>query len=333
MNAFSIQNILKRRFQAQIPCFMNFILLIFCLPWSLIAQETVTDYDGNVYQVLTIGDQSWLQENLRSLHYSDGSPIEGVVCYNNDESLAETYGRLYDWNATMRNSTVGGVQGIAPDGWHIPTSAEWNTLIAYLGGSSVAGGEMKSTDSTWRSPNTGATNGSGFSGVPAGEYETPNSRFQLLHEYAIFWTSTQSSSTKATEKYLSYSSAACTSFNWYKSLKYSIRCIKDSETSIIKESDAHYPEEFRLFQNYPNPFNPSTKLQYELCNEGPVKLSIYSPIGTLVKTLVNTHQSPGSYEVQWNGNTSEGIFASSGVFIAKMSTSNETKTIKMLYIK
>ncbi|MFC2134599.1 FISUMP domain-containing protein [Bacteroidota bacterium] len=89
------------------------------------------------------------------------------MCYS--ATLGETYGRLYSWHTAMSSSTEEGTQGIAPDGWHIPSDSDWNILFNYLGGVDLAGGAMKETGTEhWISPNTGATNSSGFNGLPGG---------------------------------------------------------------------------------------------------------------------------------------------------------------------
>jgi len=113
----------------------------------------------------------------------------------------------------------------------LPGKIEWSLLESYLGGSAVAGGAMKETGNDhWDPPNTGATNSSGFTALAAGEYDAPNGVFQLMMQYAVFWTSTQISSTKAKERYLSYNRVSCDIYDWYKSLNYSIRCVKDATT-------------------------------------------------------------------------------------------------------
>ena len=110
--------------------------------------KTVTDYDGNVYNTVLIGTQCWMKENLRTTHYADGWPIEAsssvsssTVAYyyypNNNASNVEIYGLLYNWKALMRdsdfsNSTPSGVQGVCPDGWHVPSNGEWNQLTTYV---------------------------------------------------------------------------------------------------------------------------------------------------------------------------------------------------------
>jgi len=188
---------------------------------------SVTDIDGNVYKTITIGTQTWMAENLKTLHYSDGSSIPDVVSYNNTEENATKYGRLYTWDATMKGVTTEKAKGVSPDGWHIPSDSEWQVLENFLGGASIAGGKLKSkTD--WKMPNTGATNSSGFTALAGGEYDANQFlTFMLQNEYAVFWTSTEVSSTKARERYLSYDNANSSIYDWYKIMKYSIRCIKD----------------------------------------------------------------------------------------------------------
>jgi uncharacterized protein (TIGR02145 family) len=123
---------------------------------------------------ITIGTQHWMKKNLDVTTYRNGDIIPqvtdstawiklttGAWCYyNNDPANGAIYGKLYNWYA------VNDARGLAPQGWHIPTSAEWNTLSTFLGGS--AGGKMKTTGTSWTTPNTGATNESGFSALPGG---------------------------------------------------------------------------------------------------------------------------------------------------------------------
>ena len=149
-------------------------------------------------------------ENLKAVHYSDGTEIPGVVSYNDDENLAAIYGRLYTWDAAMKNSINPSTQGVCPCGWHIPSDTEWSVLEQFLGGADIAGGKMKGVGTTyWTSPNTGADNSSGLNILPGGEYDghyNPN-KFQLINEYAVFWTSTNVNYLKARQRGLSWESA------------------------------------------------------------------------------------------------------------------------------
>jgi uncharacterized protein (TIGR02145 family) len=292
-------------------------------------QETVTDYDGNVYETVTIGEQVWIKENLKSLHYSDGTEIPEVVAYNNDDSLAEIYGRLYTWDAAMRDSTQPGVQGVCPCEWHIPTDQEWSQLENYLGGATIAGGKMKDTGTTfWNAPNTGATNISGFTGLPAGEFDAyynPN-KFWLLHLAAVFWTSTQTNQSQALERYLSHDNSASGRLAWYKVMKYSIRCIKDSPTDIKNESIKI--NDYQLNQNYPNPFNPTTIIQFETTHKTFISLKVFNVLGNEIATLINEEKPVGSYSCEWNA----GGFPS-GVYFYSLTTSDFRETKKMILMK
>ncbi len=237
--------------------------------------QTVTDYDGNVYNVIQIGDQFWLQQNLKSLHYSDGTLIPDVRAYENSDSLAVIYGRLYTWDATMRNTTIPMAQGVCPDGWHIPSSQEWGLMEDFLGGANVAGGAMKVTGyDHWDPPNSGATNSSGFTVLAAGEFDTPNGIFQFLKQYAVFWTSTEVSTTKARERFLSYNSASCDIYDWHKSLNYSIRCVKDENTGM----DSRERQDLHLFPN------PASTLMWLIITTipDPGEASVYDLMGRVV---------------------------------------------------
>ncbi len=296
---------------------------------NILVGQTVTDFDGNIYNTINIGDQVWLKENLKSLCYSDGTPIPDVLAYNNSDSLTQIYGLLYTWNAAMRDSTQPGIQGVCPCEWHIPTDQEWSEMENYLGGASVAGGKMKDTGTVyWDSPNTGASNSSGFSALPAGEFDAyynPNV-FQLLNQYAVFWTSTQVSTLKARERYLAYNSSASLIYDWYKVMNYSIRCIKDDPTGL--EDESFTPNKCKLLQNFPNPFNPTTTIIYRIPELSFVTLKVYDVLGNEIKTLVNEEKTAGNYEIDFGGKE-----LPSGVYFYKLNSNNFSMTKKMILIR
>lgn len=197
--------------------------------------STVTDIDGNVYQTVTIGTQVWMAENLKVTHYRNGDAISnvadsaewtglttGAYCeYAFDLNNVATYGRLYNWYA------VADSRNIAPIGWHVPTDAEWQTLADYLGGSSVAGGKLKETGTThWLSPNTGATNESGFSALPGG-YSDYYGYFTYVGNYALFWLSTEFKSLSAWYRSLYYYYSDISRSYYSKKGGFSVRCIRD----------------------------------------------------------------------------------------------------------
>ncbi len=246
----------------------HLLLLATIFSFTLYSQETVSDYDGNIYETVQIGNQTWMKENLKAMHYSDGSEIQDVCCYEDDENNADLYGRLYTWNSAMQQQTTAGVQGACPEGWHVPSLDDWYILINHLGGTSNAGGQMKQVGtSLWWSPNTGATNSSGFSGLPGGELE--GSLYQFLGKYALFWTSNQSSpSSKAKYFYLAYNNNEIKEMSWYKTLAYSIRCIKDETVGIEKQ------EKKTEVKIYPNPSSGKIRIHFEKDMQKPERLII-----------------------------------------------------------
>ena len=200
-----------------------------------IEKETVTDIDGNIYQTIKIGTQWWMGENLKATHYRNGDIIpqvtgktewanlnNGGYCgYNNDGSNIDSYGLLYNWYA------VNDSRGLAPQGWHVPSIEEWGTLVNYLGGFSIAGGKMKEEGTShWEDPNVGATNESGFTGLPGG-YRWDNGTFMSLRILARFYSSTEYYNTRARGRYLYSGDTTINYLQLDKNYGFSIRCVKD----------------------------------------------------------------------------------------------------------
>jgi len=194
---------------------------------------TVTDIDGNVYTTATIGSQIWTVENLRTTRYKDGTAIQteldnsaweddttgAYAIYDDDNDNNTVYGKLYNWHAVNTGK-------LAPEGWHVPTRAEWETLVAHLGGSTVAGGKMKSNSSLWNSPNAGATEGSLFKGLPGG-YKTNSGIFALIGSAGYWWASTERNATQGNYLNLVDNLAGANINGANKEFGYSIRLIKD----------------------------------------------------------------------------------------------------------
>ena len=193
------------------------------------------DIDGNIYETVQIGEQIWTTTNLKVTHYRNGDPIPtglsnsswsstnsgAYAVYDNNESNADTYGYLYNWYA------VDDSRNIAPEGWHVPTDDEWQTLIDHLGGSSVAGGKMKETGTShWNSPNTGATNESGFTALPAG-YRNYAGYYDYMGNYGYFWSSTELSSHHAWNRILYYYYSEVGRYYYYKKSGFTVRVLKD----------------------------------------------------------------------------------------------------------
>lgn len=209
--------------------------------YALPGQEVVTDIDGNAYHTVKIGTQTWMIENLRTTKYRNGeninnlkvaadwkNSITGSWCnYNNDSISGTNYGKLYNWYA------VSDSRNIAPVGWHVASDAEWTTLTTYLG-ESAAGGKLKETGfQNWFSPNTGATNESGFTGLPGGLRSYSDGTFRNLGSNGYFWSSTQSDSLRAWDRELFYNQVNCFRY-YYDSKRYgfSVRCVKDETLNL-----------------------------------------------------------------------------------------------------
>ncbi len=204
---------------------------------------TVTDYDGNVYTIITIGTQEWLGENLKTTHYSDGTPIpnltadedwevdsSGAYCwYDNDIGYKNPYGALYNWYAVNNAHGLAYFEkdGIQDEGWRIPTKDDWETLVSYLGGSDVAGGKLKETGfEHWESPNTDATNESGFTALPGGSRYFEG-QFTVMGENGYYWASTEYNETFSYHYLLYNINGTIARAIYYKENGYSVRCIKD----------------------------------------------------------------------------------------------------------
>lgn len=214
--------------------------------YCYIPDNMITDFDGNIYRTIKIGTQSWMQENLKSVHYSDGSFISEAYINSND-SITDLYGRFYTWKAAMNNSSAESFQGACPDGYHVPSEADWNTLTDHLGGADYAAGKLKETGTSyWKSPNTGATNQSGFTALPGGFYAGDGLTFSI-GDAANIWTSKKSNS-NALIKIIENNSDKVISHAEPVTNAFSVRCIKNEEISSNKTLLFH-PEV--LF--YPNP--------------------------------------------------------------------------------
>src|SRR5574344_601553 len=178
---------------------------------SSIVYSTIKDArDNQTYRIVTIGSQTWMAENLKYLPSVVGprtgsktTPHYYVYGYNGTNvtdakatANYNTYGVLYNWPAAMNgaaSSTTNpsGIQGVCPAGWHLPSDAEWTELTDYLGGASVAGGKLKETGTThWNSPNTGATNETGFTALPGG-CRNSDGAFYSVGDLGYWWCATE----------------------------------------------------------------------------------------------------------------------------------------------
>ncbi len=192
---------------------------------------TVTDYDGNVYETVTIGQQTWLKENLRSLHYADGTPIDSVFAYDNNESNAAIWGRLYNWEAVMNgaapsNGNPSGVQGVCPDGWHLPSKAEFQQLMDFVGVSGSAWKLKEVSAAYWNNPEQN-TNESGFSARGAGLRDYIYSNYSSLKETTNFWSTSQEDDNRSSNMRIYDQQGNAVLHNDQKLFGFSVRCVKN----------------------------------------------------------------------------------------------------------
>jgi uncharacterized protein (TIGR02145 family) len=193
--------------------------------------DSIYDSEGNIYRTIEIGTQTWMAENLKSTKLNDGTDIPFVpdvtlwsglttpgYCWFNNDSVG--YGALYNWYTVNTGK-------LCPDGWHVPTDEEWTILTDYLGGKSVAGGKLREAGTThWQSPNTGATNETGFTGLPAG-YRSYGGGFNSFKNYGFWWSSSDWSSTGAWYRDVYYGYNSVDRSNSNKKSGANIRCLKD----------------------------------------------------------------------------------------------------------
>jgi uncharacterized protein (TIGR02145 family) len=193
--------------------------------------DSIYDSEGNKYRTIDIGTQTWMAENLKSTKLIDGTDIPFVpdvtlwsglttpgYCWFNNDSVG--YGALYNWYTVNTGK-------LCPEGWHVPTDEEWTLLTDYLGGKSVAGGKLREAGTShWQSPNTGATNETGFTGLPAG-YRSSSGGFNSFRNYGFWWTSTDWSTTGAWYRDVYYGYNSVDRSNSNKKSGANIRCLKD----------------------------------------------------------------------------------------------------------
>jgi len=201
----------------------------------LILMCSCTSPNNNTGDIIKIGEQVWMTKNLGVSTYRNGDIIPqvtnpaqwsslttGAWCYYDNEAANGTkYGKLYNWYA------VNDPRGLAPIGYHVPSDEEWSTLTTFLGGDEVAGGKMKSTGTTlWSSPNTDASNSSGFAGLPGGNRYL-NGTFYYIGLNGDWWSSTENNTTNAWHRHFNYGNGNVVRNNLNKTNGCSVRCLRD----------------------------------------------------------------------------------------------------------
>lgn len=202
---------------------------------------TVTDADGNFYDTIAIGPQTWMKENLKSTKYESGEPIPmvtddldwfnltrpGYCWYNNDLNNKTIYGALYNWFTVDQASN--GYNNLCPTGWHVPTDHDWDLLMIYLGGDSAAVCKLRESGSShWQSPNINATNVSGFTALPGGcrDYD---GWYYVIGSFGYWWSTTAFVMGGACSRFMGYDGSGGYSYGRFEQDGFSVRCIKDKK--------------------------------------------------------------------------------------------------------
>jgi len=219
------------------------------------SSPTVKDIDGNTYNTVQIGGQCWTKENLKVTKYNDGSTIPldnsggtagngsgqtwstlktgARTVYGHDNNNLSAYGYLYNWYAASDS------RNICPSGWHLPSDEELTTLMTYLGGSTVAGGKLKATGTTYWSNNAGASNTSGFTALGSG-FRSAGSEFSNIKTGTFFWSSSSKSTVNAWQLFLTDNDNLTRRDSSRNENGFSIRCIKNDDSVYPKNGLGGY---------------------------------------------------------------------------------------------
>jgi uncharacterized protein (TIGR02145 family) len=273
---------------------------------------TVTDFDGNVYNTVLIGEQCWMKENLKTTTYKNDTPIPNVtdntawenlttgayVWYDNDINWKDSYGSLYNWFTTVDPN------GLCPTGWHVPTHIEWTALTDHIGGigspngnklkscrqvnSPLGGGCNTSEHPRWNQHSTHyGTDDYGFSGLPGG-HRGGDGFFYDVGSIGFWWSSTEYSSTNAWGRYLGYSYGYVTVGYPSKRSGFSIRCLRDSAPSAAFTAEPTSGAAPLAVNFTDQSTNTPTSWQWSFGDGGT----------STQQNPAQTYQNPGSYTVQ-----------------------------------
>lgn len=284
--------------------------------------DTLIDIDGNAYPTVLIAGKCWMQENLRTTHCSNNTPIPlttdtitwdsltspGYTSYGGDSNNINTYGILYNGYAAMDPC------GICPQGWSIPSDADWTEMVDSLGGEIIGGGPLKETTG-WTGSNTGATNSSGFTAKPGG-FRVANGSYDYLGNQARFWTSTMATSQNGWTRVLYFNNATVGRLNYHRKNGLSIRCIQNMMTGMGEI------ESTPSFQIFPNP--ASHYLTINVISRGEIDVTIFNSLGKRVYAMKSWNDS------SINVNLSD---FNNGVYIVQVEESGQSRTKKLIVAK
>ena len=234
---------------------------------------TLTDIDGNVYNTVQIGQQCWMKENLRTTKYADNTVITPLYAPNNAGTNVATYGYLYNWSSVMHgafssNANPSGVQGICPNGWHVPSDAEWTQLTDYVssqneyvcGNDNTQIAKAMAAATGWNSTTVNCAIGNNqdnnniteFSAIPAGYYHGVNEGFG---NFVDFWSSTERTENIAWLRLFAYDYTNVAIDGNNKSYGFSVRCVRDEGSSAESQDGQPCPNNATVIDVDGNVYN------------------------------------------------------------------------------
>ena len=290
--------------------------------------QTVSDYDGNSYNTVTIGTQIWMKENLKVTHYQNGIAIPnvqiifstpppnyemwdtlstGAMCYfvNDSASNASIYGALYNWYSVVDN------RKLCPSGWHVPTDADWTTLTTYLIDDSVAGGKLKETGATHWYYSYCATNESNFTALPGGSSQVGSPHWGGLNTSGWWWSSTAYDIQGAWFRQM-WEKCNVIRSNSNKKNGFSVRCVSDSTSGI---NNINYED--NNIQMYPNP--AIDRIIIDCAERQVVEMQVFNLIGECIMQKVLKNVT----------NNIDISSLSKGIYLIKLSGANWTVNRQM----
>ncbi|MDC1050965.1 FISUMP domain-containing protein, partial [Candidatus Marinimicrobia bacterium] len=293
---------------------------------------TVTDIDGNVYSTIQIGNQNWMGENLKVTKYNNGDEIPTDFSGNEWSALTSSgyavydeniYGNLYNWWVTNDERDV------CPVGYMVPSNQDFQELGEYLGGNDVAGGKMKEEGfEHWASPNTGATNESGYTALPGGFRTVGGGSYLSVGTYGFIWSSTESNDNDGVSRRLDSDREDLQESINSKQDGFSIRCIQSTpgctdEVAINYSSEADYDD-----GNCEYPDNGDYSLSFDGPGQSviPSNLNIDGWTEGTIETLVKFNSNDWGADGTWILNKSSDSADNFGLGINNF-TSDNTSSI------
>jgi uncharacterized protein (TIGR02145 family) len=304
--------------------------------------DAIQDIEGNFYNTLQIGSQIWMAENLKTTRYNDRTPVSYVTdnatwknlnteayCWYNNDSVAfkYLYGALYNWYAVSTGK-------LCPAKWHVADATDWSKLIAYLGGTAIAGDKLKAAGGEYWCEGNSGNNSTGFTALPGGYRYWEDGGFSYMQWGGGWWTSTGDLSNGVGVGMSCYASGISENPG-NKNGGSSVRCIKDSgELTTVTAIEAdELSSGFSLI--YPNPFNQSITINYQVGANTltKVQITVYDMNGRLVRKIVDEMMQQGCYSVNWDGTYNSGERASFGNYIVRLKADNLEEVRKIVFVK